>query len=85
MLKVGKDLELHYINSDEEEINPIIIHCSPTGSIERVICSLLEKSAVDRKDKPPMLPIWLTPTQVRIIPIAERHVEKAEEVAQPDT
>ena len=78
----GKRFGITYINSEEEEINPIIIHCSPTGSIERVICSLLEKSAVDRKDKPPMLPVWLTPTQVRVIPIAERHIEKAEEVAQ---
>jgi threonyl-tRNA synthetase len=78
----GERFGITYINQDEEEINPIIIHCSPTGSIERVICSLLEKSAVDRKDKPPMLPIWLTPTQVRIIPIAERHVDKAEELAR---
>jgi len=78
----GERFGITYINSEEEEINPIIIHCSPTGSIERVICSLLEKSAVDLKDKPPMLPIWLTPTQVRVIPIAERHIEKSEEVAQ---
>ena len=29
-----------------------------------------------------MLPIWLTPTQVRIIPIAESHIEMSEEIAQ---
>ena len=78
----GERFGITYINSEEEEINPIIIHCSPTGSIERVICSLLEKSAVDKKDKPPMLPLWLIPTLVRIIPIAERHIEKSEEIAQ---
>jgi threonyl-tRNA synthetase len=78
----GERFGITFINSEEEEINPIIIHCSPTGSIERVICSLLEKSAVDKKDKPPMLPVWLIPTQVRIIPIAERHIEKSEQVAQ---
>ena len=78
----GERFGITYINSEEEEINPIIIHCSPTGSIERVICSLLEKSAIDKKDKPPMLPLWLIPTQVRIIPIAERHIEKSEEIAQ---
>jgi len=70
-----------FINPEEEEINPIIIHCSPTGSIERVICSLLEKTAAV-KDKPPMLPICLIPTQVRVIPIAERHTGMAEEIAQ---
>jgi threonyl-tRNA synthetase len=78
----GERFGITFINSEEEEINPIIIHCSPTGSIERVICSLLEKSAVDKKYKPPMLPVWLIPTQVRIIPIAERHIEKSEQVAQ---
>jgi threonyl-tRNA synthetase len=78
----GERFGITYINPEEEEVNPIIIHCSPTGSIERVICSLLEKSALNRKDKPPMLPLWLIPTQVRIIPIAERHIEKAEKIAK---
>ena len=78
----GERFGITFINSEEEEVNPIIIHCSPTGSIERVICSLLEKSAVDKKEKPPMLPVWLIPTQVRIIPIAERHIEKSEQIAQ---
>ncbi len=78
----GERFGITFINSEEKEINPIIIHCSPTGSIERVICSLLEKSAVDSKDKPPMLPVWLIPTQVRIIPIAERHIEKSKQIAQ---
>ena len=77
----GERFGITYINPEEEEINPIIIHCSPTGSIERVICSLLEKTAIIN-DKPPMLPVWLIPTQVRIIPIAERHLEKTEEIAQ---
>lgn len=78
----GERFGITYINQEEVEINPIIIHCSPTGSIERVICSLLEKSAVDIKEKPPILPVWLTPTQVRIIPIAERHIERSQELAK---
>jgi len=78
----GERFGITYIDPDENEINPIIIHCSPTGSIERVICSLLEKSAIERNFKPPMLPIWLTPTQVRVIPIAERHNDYAQEVVQ---
>ncbi|MGZ7109441.1 MAG: threonine--tRNA ligase, partial [Methanobacterium sp.] len=67
--------DITYINENEEEEYPIIIHCSPTGSIERVIGSLLEKTAVEMDEKPPMLPIWLSPTEVRIIPIAERHLD----------
>lgn len=77
----GERFGITYMNEDEVEVHPIIIHCSPTGSIERVICSLLEKTA-DQKDKLPMLPVWLTPTQVRVIPIAERHTEFAEKLAQ---
>ncbi|HML05365.1 MAG TPA: threonine--tRNA ligase [Methanobacterium sp.] len=68
--------DITYIDENEKEQYPIIIHCSPTGSIERVIGSLLEKTAIELKEnpkKPIMLPVWLSPTQVRVIPIAERH------------
>ena len=78
----GERFGITYIDPDENEVHPIIIHCSPTGSIERVICSLLEKSAIERNFRPPMLPIWLTPSQVRVIPIAERHNDYAQDVVQ---
>ena len=72
-----------YIDSDGSEKHPLILHCSASGAIERVIYALLEKAhlSVD-KDRLPMLPVWLSPTQVRIIPIAERHLEKAIEIAR---
>lgn len=76
----GERFGITYVNSDEEEANPIILHCSPTGSIERVICSLLEKTAIEMDEKPPMLPLWLSPTQVRVLPIAERHMEYASDL-----
>jgi len=78
----GERFGITYINQNEKELNPIIIHCSPTGSIERVICSLLEKTAIEIDEKPPMLPLWLSPTQVRLITIAERHIDFALGVAQ---
>ncbi len=78
----GERFGITYIDSEEKEHHPLILHCSPTGSIERVICSLLEKSALDMKDKVPMLPVWLAPTQVRVIPIAERHNEYAHQLAK---
>lgn len=73
----GERFAITYINPEEEEKTPIIIHCSPTGSIERVIGSLLEKTAIQAEQKPPMFPVWLSPTQVRILPIAERHLDFA--------
>ncbi len=71
----GERFGITYLNEDEKEEYPIILHCSPTGSIERVICSLLEKTAIELNEKPPMLPLWLSPTEIRIIPIAERHLD----------
>lgn len=78
----GERFGINYINSNEEEETPIIIHCSPTGSIERVIGALLENSAIQSESKPPMLPVWLSPTQVRILPIAERHLDFAMKLAE---
>ncbi|NYT20107.1 MAG: threonine--tRNA ligase, partial [Methanosarcinales archaeon] len=44
--------------------------------------ALLEKAAMDAEaGEVPNLPVWLSPTQVRVIPIAERHMEFANEVA----
>ena len=72
-----------YVDSDGSEKYPMILHCSASGAIERVIYALLEKAHLSaEKGVLPMLPVWLSPTQVRIIPIAERHLEKAIEIAQ---
>lgn len=76
----GKRFGISYLSEDEKEENPIILHCSPTGSIERVICSLLEKTAIEINEKPPILPVWLSPTQVRVIPVGEKHIEFAEKI-----
>jgi threonyl-tRNA synthetase len=78
----GERFGITYIDQDERENYPIIIHCSPTGSIERVICSLLENTAVWAEQKAPMLPVWLSPTQLRILPVADRHLDFALEMAQ---
>ncbi|HTX61725.1 MAG TPA: threonine--tRNA ligase [Methanobacterium sp.] len=78
----GERFGINYMGPDEEEKIPIIIHCSPTGSIERVIGSLLENSAIQAQVKPPMFPVWLSPTQVRILPIAERHLDYALNLAE---
>lgn len=74
--------DINYIDTNGEAKRPIILHCSPSGAIERCIYSLLEKAAMDADDgKVPMLPTWLSPTQVRIIPIGDQHLEFAKDVA----
>ncbi|MCQ2977170.1 MAG: threonine--tRNA ligase [archaeon] len=76
----GKRFNIEYIDEDENPQNPIVLHCSPTGSVERVICSLLEKTAAEDGNSP-MLPTWLSPTQVRLLPIGEAHLEYANQLA----
>jgi threonyl-tRNA synthetase len=61
------------------EVHPPILHCSPTGSIERVICAMLENTAYQPV---PRLPTWISPTQVRFIPVAERHGAYAAELCE---
>ncbi len=70
-----------YTDADGVRKSPIILHCSPSGAIERCIYALLEKAYLDKqKGFLPMLPLWLSPTQVRIIPVAGRHLEYIEEL-----
>ncbi|QYZ80020.1 threonine--tRNA ligase [Methanofollis formosanus] len=74
----AKRFEISY-RADNEDVHPPILHCSPTGSIERVICAMLENTAYQDV---PRLPTWLSPTQVRFVPVAERHVAYAEDLCK---
>ena len=69
-----------YVNETGEEVGCIIVHTS-IGSLERLVYGLLE-SAVKRQQegKLPMLPVWLSPVQTVIIPVADRHTEQAKKI-----
>ncbi len=70
-----------YVDANGEEKSPIILHCSPSGAIERCMYALLERAYIEKeRGVLPMLPLWLSPTQLRIIPVAERHLEYIEEI-----
>jgi threonyl-tRNA synthetase len=74
--------DMSYVDEAGERQRPILLHCSPSGAIERVMYALLEKAArLSEEGKLPMLETWLSPTQVRIIPVAERHQARALEIA----
>jgi threonyl-tRNA synthetase len=68
---------IRYHKEDGSVVHPPILHCSPTGSVERVICAILENISTQPV---PALPTWLSPVQVRVVPVAERHGAFAEEV-----
>jgi threonyl-tRNA synthetase len=66
----GKRYNIEFFDEQNKPQNPIILHNSPSGAIERIIFTLLEKAAKDSKEgKKAHLPLWLSPTQVRLIPI----------------
>ena len=67
--------ELEYPGADGQKHRPIMIHRVVFGSIERFIGILIEHFAG-------AFPLWLAPEQVRILPISERHHEKAREIYQ---
>lgn len=72
---------IKYVDANGEEKSPIILHCSPSGAIERCMYALLERAYLEKeRGVLPMLPLWLSPTQLRIIPVAERHLEYIEEI-----
>ena len=74
--------DITYIDEAGEKQRPILLHCSPSGAIERVMFALLEKAArLSEEGKLPMLQTWLSPTQIRVIPVAERHQARAFEIA----
>lgn len=74
--------DITYTDADGSRKRPIVLHCSPSGAIERCIYAQLEKQHMEsEKGVVPMLPVWLSPTQVRIITMSERHVPLAREVA----
>ncbi len=72
----SKRYDITYVDSQGKKENATILHCSPSGAIERVIYALLELEAIkQRKGRIPMLPLWLSPTQVRFVPVSDKHME----------
>ena len=66
--------ELTYVGADNAEHRPVMIHRALLGSIERFIGILIEHYAGE-------FPLWLAPVQALVLPIADRHLEYARQVA----
>ncbi len=75
--------DISYVDERGEKRRPLILHCSLSGAIERCMYALLEKAYMEmERGKLPMLPVWLSPTQVRVIPVSERYLDDAVRVAK---
>lgn len=64
---------MEYVDKDGTKKNPYIIHRTSIGCYERTLALLIEKYAG-------AFPTWLAPVQVRLLPIADRHIEYAEKI-----
>ena len=67
--------ELTYIGEDGEEHRPVVIHRAILGTSDRFISFLIEETKGN-------LPFWLCPKQVKILPIADRHMDYANKVKE---
>ncbi len=62
-----------YIGEDNQKHRPIMIHRAIYGSLERLIGILIEEYAGK-------FPLWLSPVQIKVIPVSEKHIEYAQKI-----
>ena len=65
--------DMTYVDSDNQKKRPLVIHRTSIGCYERTLALLIEKYAG-------AFPVWLAPLQVKIIPIADRHLDYGQKV-----
>ncbi len=79
----GERYDITFADKNGEKHHPLILHCSPSGAIERVMYALLEKEALKMsKGEKAMLPLWLSPTQIRFIPVSNEFLNDCEKNVQ---
>ncbi|PWU81555.1 MAG: threonine--tRNA ligase [Candidatus Nitrosopolaris wilkensis] len=77
----GSRYGIEFVDENGKKKNPIILHNSPSGAVERIMFALLENCAkVARDGGKPSLPLWLAHTQVRIIPVRTQHLDLCREI-----
>ena len=74
-MQMPERFDLEYVGADGERHRPVMIHRVVLGSIERFIGVITEHFAG-------AVPLWLAPVQIRLLPIADRHIPYLEEVKE---
>lgn len=64
---------LEFVNEEGKREQPVMIHCAVMGSIERFMSTFIEHTAGN-------FPLWLSPTQISVLPIADAHHEHAKKI-----
>jgi threonyl-tRNA synthetase len=79
----SRRFDITYVDRDGNRNYPVIIHTAIHGSLERFLYEFLEEAhKLSLKGKKPMLPIWLSPTQIRLIPVTKEHIDRSVETAK---
>ncbi len=74
--------DINYVDKDGKQQHPLLLHASISGSIDRNLYAILEQQARGiNKGEVAKLPYWLCSTQIRLIPVADRHLLKCLEIA----
>ncbi len=83
-VKDGERFNIGFVDVDGlKKPCPVILHASSFGSIERTLCAILESIAVEEAaGRIPMFPLWLAPTQVRLVPVSGEHIDHASGICE---
>ena len=73
-MMLARNFDMWYVDQDGEKIHPYIIHCGVFGCYERMMALILEKYAG-------ALPLWISPTQVKIMSLTDRTSDDAKKLA----
>jgi len=78
--------DINYVDKDGKKKHPIILHASLSGSIDRVIYAILENAAARiKRNEIPSFPLFISPTQIRLIPfsaISKEHMKYVKSLAK---
>lgn len=72
--QLPQKFELHYIDHNGEKKTPVVIHRAILGSMERFLGIAIEHFSGK-------FPLWLSPVQVKVVTVADRHIEAAQKIA----
>ncbi len=73
---------IQYTAADGSRRTPFLLHASLSGAIDRNLCAMLEQQAMEAKlGKKPTLPFWLSPTQIRFMPLNDSFTDECVRLA----
>jgi len=79
----SKRFGIAYTDEKGQKQNPIILHTAVIGGLERYIYAIFDRAVKNElSKKAPILPLWLSPTQVRLVPLSKDQLEYCKKLAE---